>query len=195
MQQQSHPAARQLRVDRQGDPTGKFRPFSTARMTLCVISLILSSGCTIPELLASDDSTPGTAVTEASIAAARSRWLASGIRDYDFTSRCEGLIHVTPPLPLALVVVRNGHVLRSWYFEHFLHLESAPTMDAIFDDMQREVSSPAYRSGGVDFEAEFDARTGIPTYVWLNYSDVSDSFEYCLISRLWVWRRHQGHEP
>jgi hypothetical protein len=158
-------------------------------MTLCVASLTLSSGCTIPERLILNDATPGVAVTAASIAAARSRWLAAGINDYDFSPRCDGWITAVPPPPAPGVLVRNGHVVRSRYFEDFLNLKSAPTMDAIFDNMQRVVSSPKYHAGTVHFEARFDAQTGIPTYVFLEDTDLSDSWEHCSIGRVWVWRR------
>jgi len=89
-----------------------------------------------------------------------------------------------------LVIVRNGNVVRSREFEDCLSLTSAPTMGAIFDEMARVLSSPKFRAGTVEFEASFDARTGIPTYVWLNAKDLYDAWERCSIRDVWVWHRH-----
>lgn len=124
-------------------------------------------------------------VTEASLNAARRLWDSSGVTDYQYSPKCNGMITVkAPDRSYPLVVVKHGTEVKSSHFDGFLNLRSATTMDGIFDEMQRILAFPKYRSGTVDFEVQFHPTLGYPVRLYLGDTDVFDSFENCTITHV-----------
>ncbi len=127
-------------------------------------------------------------VTEVSLEAARRLWASTGITHYQYSPKCTGMVS-TKRLDgsYPLVVVEQGTEIKSYEFDGFLNLSSATTMDAIFDEMQRILTFPKYRSGTVDFEAQFHPTWGYPVRLYLGDTDLFDSFENCTITHVRRW--------
>lgn len=127
-------------------------------------------------------------VTEVTLNAARRLWDSQGITHYQYSPKCTGMITAKDPKgAYPLVVVRHGTEVQSQHFDGFLNLTSAPTMDGIFDAMQQILASAKYRSGTVDFEAQFHPTWGYPVRMYLGDTDVFDSFEHCTITHVRRW--------
>lgn len=160
------------------------RSFRWTQVRLLAFAVIsCAAGCATPVPFAGNRGM--RVVTEASLNAARRLWDSSGVTDYQYSPKCNGMITAKAlDGSYPLVVVKHGTEVKSHDFDGFLNLTSATTMDGIFDEMQRILAFPKYRSGTVDFAVQFHPTLGYPVRLYLGDTDVFDSFENCTITHV-----------
>ena len=109
------------------------------------------------------------------LVAARARWNANGVSDYDVTAQPQCFCRFTGP---ARIVVRGGVVVRGTLIATGQPLDSVSlsgyrSVERLFDVLEDAVRTHAHR-----IDASYNSQYGFPQHFFIDYSQMTADEEY-----------------
>jgi hypothetical protein len=144
--------------------------------------LIKSATTLVLVSLVSTGSDSLSTVTAEALDSARAKWSKVAPSHYEFSGRCRGWLLVKGHDRPWKIKVSGSRVVQVTGFDGFLELSIAPTMPQVFEAIGKVLESQKYAEGTVLVAAKFHTEMGYPERLYVEDTDMEDSWQECTIA-------------
>lgn len=144
--------------------------FLKSAMTLGLLALVSTGRDSLP------------AVTAEALDSARDKWSKVAPSHYEFSGRCKGWLLINGHDRPWKIKVSGTRVVQATRFDGFLELSTAPTMPQVFEAIGKVLESQKYAEGTVLVTARFHSEMGYPERLYVEDTDMQDSWHDCTIA-------------